>query len=69
MKYLSNVIPLDFVLKIKFDRDFILKTMQKKSEYLRGFLTTSGYTNIHTHTEKETDREGKRQTHTYRNRG
>ena len=31
-----NMIPFDFVLKIRFDRDFILKAMQKKSEHLRG---------------------------------
>ena len=36
MKSLSNVIPFDFVLKIKFNRDFILKRNAKKSEHLRG---------------------------------
>ena len=30
MKSLSNIIPFDFVLKIKFDRDFILKSDAKK---------------------------------------
>ena len=36
MKSLSNMIPFDFDLKIKFDRNFILKTMQKKSEHFSG---------------------------------
>ena len=42
MKSQSNIIPFDFVLKIKLDRDFILKNdAKKKSEHLRGkyFLT------------------------------
>ena len=33
MKFLSNMIPYDFVLKINFDRDLILKTTQEKSEH------------------------------------
>ena len=35
MKSHSNMIPFDFVLKINFDRDFILKRMPK-SEHPRG---------------------------------
>ena len=46
MKPLSNTIPFDFVLKIKFDRGFIFKKRCKKSEHLRGnplhfFILTS----------------------------
>ena len=37
MKSLSNMILLGFVLKIKFDRDFIFKMMpKKKGEHLWG---------------------------------
>ena len=36
MKSLSSMIPFDFVLKNKFDRDFILKSTAKKSEHFRG---------------------------------
>ena len=34
MKSLSNMIPFTFVLKINFNRDFILKTMQKKIPHI-----------------------------------
>ena len=40
MKSLSNMIPFDFGLKIKFDRDFMVKMMPKKSEHLRGICTS-----------------------------
>ena len=35
MKYISNMILFDFVLKIKFDWDFILKIMQEKVSILK----------------------------------
>ena len=35
IKFLSNIIPIDFDLKFKFDREFILKMMQKFSEHIR----------------------------------
>ena len=36
MKSLSNMIPFDFVLKLKFDGDFIFKTMSKKKVSISG---------------------------------
>ena len=36
MKSLSNVIPFDFVLKIKFDRDFIFTNDAKKKRPSQG---------------------------------
>ena len=40
MKSQSNIIPFDFVSKIKFDRDFILKMMQKKEGSISGETVT-----------------------------
>ena len=36
MKFLSNMIPFDFDLRIKFDRDFILKSDSKKKVSISG---------------------------------
>ena len=40
-KSLSNMIPFDFALNIKFVKDFIFKPMQKKSEHIRGICILS----------------------------
>ena len=42
MNSLSNMIPLDFVLKIKFDRDFILKIDEKKKVSMLGEVCERG---------------------------
>ena len=43
MKYLSNMIPFDFVLKTKFDRDFIFNdAKKKKGEHLMGMCEPKG---------------------------
>ena len=39
MNFLSNMFPFDFVLKIKFDRDFILEVMPKKRWAIQGNIS------------------------------